>query len=147
MDYDEFWRDFREGHSVTHWCAGCYGRFHGVSGLQCVAVCCSVLQCVAVCCNVMQCVAARCSALQRVAVCCSVLQCIVFFFFVVPVVRLLWLLVSKLRSAVCYTTLQLVAMCCSVLQCAVVFRHTGIQTAMVAFMKSQVCSVLQCVVL
>ena len=65
----------------------------------------------------------------------------------VPVFRLLWLLVSKLRSAVCYSMLQLVAMRCSVLQCVVVFCYTSIQTAMVASMKSQVCCVLQCVVL
>jgi len=38
------------------------------SGVQCVAVCCSVLQCVAVCCSVLQCVAVCCSVSQYFAV-------------------------------------------------------------------------------
>ena len=44
-----------------------------VSGLQCIAVCCSAL---AVRYSVLQCIAVYCSAFQRVAACCSVLQCV-----------------------------------------------------------------------
>jgi len=75
-----------------------------VSGLQCVAVCCSilcVLHRVAVCCSVLQSAVVRCSvcrsilrALQCVAVCFSMLKCI----------------------AVRHSVLQCVAVCCSVLQ-------------------------------
>jgi len=47
------------------------------TGMQCVAVCCSVLQCVAVCCSVLRCVVVCCGVSQCVAVCCRLLQCVV----------------------------------------------------------------------
>ena len=67
-----------------------------ITGMQCVAVCCSVVQCATVCFSVLQCV----------AVCCSVVHC-----------GALWCTVMlPLYTSIAVRVLQRGVVCCSVLQ-------------------------------
>jgi len=89
--------DFWQADHVRPVCEG--GGLVDISGLQCVAVCCSVLQGDAVCCSVSQCVSIQCSALQCLAdhirikqVCCSVLRCVAMCCSALPMISsmLVW---------------------------------------------------------
>jgi len=91
------------------------------TGVQCVAVCCSVLQCVAVCCIVLHSVAVCCSE-SRLERCLStmgpgVLQCIAVCGSGSGLKKGLSTLGSGVQCvAVCCSVLQYVAVCCIVLQ-------------------------------